>query len=295
MKKILHYSLFILSLGAIASCDKGLEDLNKNKVNPTTVDPVMLLNNAIINTSFPTKTQIYEMAIVQQMVTPNGGVLAGGNFNQDSRDVTGLPTWAVYYQNVIKYTHDAIAKTRDDPARANLYNMARIWQAYAFMILTDTYGAIPYTEGGAGLTDLIYFPKYDQQEDIYPQLIQEFTEATAALDASAAIESSDVLYAGNITQWKKLGYSLLLRIGMRLSKVDPSTAQTVVQSAFAGGVITDNADDAYMRHDANYQSPAGVMLNGTEAANFYLVNSFVDTLKNNNDPRLSAIAIRYKA
>ena len=31
---------------------------------------------------------------------------------------------------------------------ANLYNMARIFQAYAFMVLTDEYGDIPYTEGG---------------------------------------------------------------------------------------------------------------------------------------------------
>ena len=29
------------------------------------------------------------MGIVQQMVSPNGGVLAGANFNQDSRDVAG--------------------------------------------------------------------------------------------------------------------------------------------------------------------------------------------------------------
>lgn len=294
MKKIFVYSLLVLSLGTIASCTKGLEDLNVNKVNPTAVDPALLLNNAIFNTSFPTKTQIYEMAIVQQLVTPNGGVLAGGNFNQDSRDVTGAPVWAVYYQNVIKYTHDAIAKTKDVPARANLYNMTRIWQAYTFMILTDTYGAIPYTEGGAGFTDQIYLPKYEQQQDIYPKLIQELTEASAALDMSGTVESSDILYAGNIAQWKKLGYSLLLRAGMRLSKVDPSTAQKVVQSAFTGGVITSNADDAYMRHDANYQNPAGVMLNSTEAANWYLVNSFLDTLKNNNDPRLQAITIRYK-
>ena len=125
-------------------------------------------------------------------------------------------------------------------------------------------------------------------------LIEELTDASAALGAAGAtVESSDVLYAGNIARWKKFGYSLLLRAGMRLSKIDPSTAQSVVQTAFAGGVITDNADDAYMRHDANYQNPAGVMLNGTEAANWYLVNSFVDTLKNNSDPRLSAIAIRY--
>jgi hypothetical protein len=252
------------------------------------------LNNAIINTSFPTKTVVYEMAIVQQIVTPNGGVLAGGNFNQDSRDVTNASMWATYYQNVIKYTHDAISKTKDVPGRSNLYNMARIWQAYTFMILTDTYGAIPYTEGGAGLTDQIFFPKYDQQQDIYPKLIQEFTDATAALNASGTIETSDLLYAGDVAKWKKFGYSLLLRAGMRLSKVDAAKAQSTVQAAFTGGVILTNADNAYMRHDANYLNPIGNTLNSTEAANFYLVKAFVDTLKNNNDPRLPAIAIRYK-
>src|SRR3954470_18973924 len=145
MKNLLK--CFSLIIFATASCTKQLEDLNVNKVSPTSLDPVLLLNNAIINTSFPTKTVVYEASIVQQMVTPNGGVLSGGNFNQDSRDVTNAPTWAGYYQNVITYTHDAIIKTKDVPARSNLYNMARIWQAYAFMVLTDTYGAIPYTEG----------------------------------------------------------------------------------------------------------------------------------------------------
>jgi hypothetical protein len=171
--------------------------------------------------------------------------------------------------------------------------MARIWQAYTFMILTDTYGAIPFSEGGAGLTDQIFLPKYDQQKDIYPKLIQELTEASAALSATGTIESSDVLYAGNITKWKKFANSLLLRAGMRLSKIDATKAQATVQAAFAAGVITDNADNAYMRHDANYVNPAGNMLNSTEAANYYLAKPFVDTLKNNNDPRLSAIAIRY--
>src|SRR6059058_6631563 len=124
MKKIIRYSLLSLVISVAASCTKKLEDINVNRVNPTALDPVLLLNNAIINTSFPTRTVIYEMSIVQQMVTPNGGVLAGGNFNQDSRDVTNAPTWAGYYQNVIKYTHDAIVKTKDIPARSNLYNMA---------------------------------------------------------------------------------------------------------------------------------------------------------------------------
>jgi hypothetical protein len=83
------------------SCDKGLEDLNKNKTSPTTLDPVLLMNNAIINTSYTARTLIFDMGIVQQMVSPNGGVLAGANFNVDSRDATIQSVWAAYYQNVI--------------------------------------------------------------------------------------------------------------------------------------------------------------------------------------------------
>src|SRR6187397_3362755 len=158
MKKIFNCSLLTILLIA-ASCDKGLDKLNKNTVNPTSVDPALLLNNAIINASYPTRTVLFDMGIVQQMVSPNGGVLAGANFNQDSRDATNGSLFTIYFQNVVKYTRDAITKSKDIPARSNLYNMARIWQAYAFMILTDEFGAIPYTEGAIGQTDLVFFPK----------------------------------------------------------------------------------------------------------------------------------------
>ncbi|MEP6725008.1 MAG: SusD/RagB family nutrient-binding outer membrane lipoprotein [Bacteroidota bacterium] len=292
MKKIYSYSLTAVLLFAATSCEKGLEGLNVNRTSPTAVDPALLLNNAVINVSFPTKTLIYDMGIVQQAISPNGGVLAGANFNQDSRDAGGI-IWAAYYQNVIKYTHDVIVNTKSLPARSNLYNMARILQAYAFIILTDEHGDIPYTEAGAGYTDQTFLPKYDLQQDIYPKLIQEFTEAATALNAGGTIETSDVLYSGNIAQWKKFAYSLLLRAGMRLSKVDAAKAQATVQAAFTGGVILSNADNALMRQDANYTQPIGGTLNGTEAANFYMAKPFVDQLKNTNDPRLQAIAIRY--
>jgi hypothetical protein len=297
MKKLFKCVLLIVLITSTASCDKGLEEININRVNPTSVDPAALLNNAIINLSYSTRSVIFDMGIVQQLVTPNGGVLAGANFNQDSRDAgTGGAIWALYYQNVIKYTHDVIVQTKSVAGRGNLYNMARIIQAYAFMILTDEYGSIPYSEAGAGYTDLILFPKYENQQDIYPKLLTEFAEATAALTTSSTVatETQDILYTGNIAKWKKFGYSSLLRAGMRLSKVDAVKAQSTVQAAFTGGVITDNADNAYIRHDANFTSPIGNMLNGSEAANFYLVKAFVDTLKNNSDPRLSSIAIRYK-
>ena len=290
MKKIFSYSLLALLLLA-GSCEKGLEKLNQNLTDPTAIDPALLLNNAVISTSFPVNSLVYDIGIVQQMISPNGGVLAGANFNQDNRQTGSI--WENYYRNVIKNTHDVITTTKDLPERSNLYNMARIFQSYAFMVLTDEYGDIPYTQGGAGYSDQIFFPSYDQQQNIYPQIIQELTEAATALDPAVKVESQDVLYAGNITNWKKFAYSLLLRAGMRLSKIDAAKAQATVQAAFSGGVITDNADNAFIRHDANYTQPLGNTLNGSEAANFYLTKPFVDQLKNTNDPRLAAIAVRY--
>lgn len=292
MKKIFNYSAVVFFLLFTSSCDKGLSDLNVNKTSPTAIDPLYQLNNAIINTSFSTSTLVYDMGIVQQVVTPNGGVLAGANFNQDNRSPLA-PIWQAYYRNVIRNTRDVIEHTKSVTARSNLMNMARIIQAYAYMILTDTYGDIPYTEGGLGYINQNFLPKYDAQQAIYTDLIKEFTEASGALNASGQIETGDLLYGGNIAQWKKFGYSLLLRAGMRLSKVDPAKAQQIALAAFNGGVITANADNAFMRHDANYQNPIGNTLNGTEGANFYLTKPFVDQLKSTNDPRLPAIAIRY--
>jgi hypothetical protein len=293
MKKIANYILAISLLYFTSACDKNLSKLNINETNSTTLDPALLLNQAIINTSFPVKSLVFDIGIVQQMITPNGGVLAGANFNQDSRDVTTAPLWTAYYQSVIKNSYDAIAKSKDLSTRTNMYNMGRIYQSYVFMILSDEFGEIPYTQGGAGLAEHINFPKYDRQQDIYPKLIQELTEAAAALTTTSNIETGDMLYAGDVAKWKKFAYSLLLRAGMRLSKIDPAKAQSTVQAAVAGGVITANADNAYIRHDANFTQPIGNTLNGSEAANFYLAKPFVDQLKNTSDPRLQAIAIRY--
>ncbi len=292
MKNIKKYCCFILAACLTTSCEKGLADLNRNVTSPTAIDPVFQLNNAIVNLSYPAATLFYQVGIVQQVISPNSGVLTGANYNQDNRDNTQA-LWQGYYRNVIRNTRDVISRTKTAADRANLMNMARILQAFAFMTLTDTYGDIPYTEGGLGYSDQLFLPKYDAQQEIYPKIITELTEATNALNATAKTEAGEVLYGGNISQWKKFGFSLLLRAGMRLSKVDAAKAQSTVQAAASGGVISSNADNAYMRHTSDYQQSIGSTLNSTEAANFYLTEPFVNHLKNSNDPRLSSIAIRY--
>lgn len=294
MKKIINQSLLLLLVLLLGtSCDKGFDDLNTNKVNPIQIDPLYQLNNAVVSSSFPGNTSLsYDIGIVQQIISPNNGVLNGANFNSDNRGNTQV-IWQNYYRNVIRNTNDVIVNTKNVATRGNLTQMARIFQAFAYMVLTDEYGDIPYTEGGKGYTDQNFFPVYDAQQQIYTDIIKQLGEAATALSASNKIETGDVLYGGNIAQWQKFAYSLMLRAGMRLSKADAAKAQSTVTAAFQAGVILTNADNALIRHDANYQNPIGATLNSTEAANFYLTKPFVDSLKNRNDPRLQAIAVRY--
>lgn len=290
--KFFIYTAVLLALLAYTSCDEGFDELNTNEVDPTAIDPAFILNNATIGLSFSGGALVYDIGIVQQIISPNSGVLTGANYNQDNRNSTE-DMWIDYYQSVIKHTRDLIAQTEEQPERSNLRNMARIVQAYAFMVLTDTYGDIPYFEGGKGFTEQIPFPVYDDQQTIYADIIQELRDGVAGLNASGRTETSDVMYGGDVEKWKRLGNSLLVRAGMRLSKVNAGQAQSVVSAAFQAGVMRDNGDNFVVRHDNNYNNGFGNTLNGTEANNYYLVSAFVDYLKNTNDPRLSAIAVRY--
>lgn len=291
MKKIAIILFSACGLIGLNACDAGFDEMNVNKTAAVAINPVFALNNAIVNTTPPSGTVVYEMGIVQQIVSPNSGVLTGANFNQDNRDNT-QQIWQRYYRSVIRNTYDVIATTKD-PSRTNLVNMAKILQSYAFLVLTDTYGDIPYTEAGKGYTDQMVYPKYDKQQAVYAGIIKDVSDAVAALDAAKTRETADVLFGGDVAKWKKFGNSLLLRVGMRLSKVDATQAQSLVAKAVAGGVITSNADNVIIRHDANYLNSIGQLLNSTESNNFYLAAPFVDYLKKTNDPRLKSIAVRY--
>lgn len=285
------------------SCENDFDEINTNRTALPAVDPVLLLNGATLGTSYTTGASggsglIYDQGIVQQIISPVLGLTSGANFNKENRGASAT-LWANYYPNVIRNVTMVLAIIDEqelDATRPNLRQMTRILRAYAFMVLTDEYGDIPYSKAGRGYleqSEEYFFPEYDSQEDIYTDIIKELTEASAALNASGRIETSDALYSGNVAKWKKFGYSLLLRAGMRLSKVNPTRAQEVAAAAYAGGVIEANADNAVVRHDSNNRNGFGVTLNSTEAANYYLAEPFVNFLKDNNDPRLGAIAVRY--
>ncbi len=290
MKKIL--SIWAVLIPLIFACDRGFDEMNVNPIALTSVEPAYQFNAAVVNSAFGYNNLQYETIIVKQMINPFSGVGAAGQYNQDNRSVTA-GNWQRGYRNIIKGLVDVLHQTKDVPERVNLYNITRIWKAYMFMFLTDTYGDIPYTESSLGYLEGIVTPKYDTQEFIYTDILSELESAAAALTTSSPVVNSDILYGGDITKWKRLANSLLLRGGMRLSKVNPAKARDIVAKAVAGGVMLSNADNAMLNHTASFTNPVGSQLNGGQADFFYLAEDFVTHLKNTNDPRLASIAVRY--
>lgn len=289
MKKYIKFILSAACVCSVASCDKGFRELNVNPNNTTSIDATLLFSNAELLTY--ASLMETEPTVVQQFIDPFGGVTSAFNFNVLNQTYTVM-RWNNAYPNSIKLLESILADIKSDAARTNLYNQARIWRAYNYMMLVDTYGDVPYTQAGQAYLNSVFLPKYDKQQDIYTDLVNELTTATAALDPAKDVVKGDVFFNGNIPQWKRLGYSLLLRIGMRYAKTDAAKAKTIVQAAFTGGVMQSNADNCYLKYNNTY--PNLVTQQIQQLTNtYYLAEPFVSQLKTTRDPRLKYISGMY--
>ncbi|MEO9005445.1 MAG: SusD/RagB family nutrient-binding outer membrane lipoprotein, partial [Ginsengibacter sp.] len=192
---------------------------------------------------------------------------------------------------------DSLLQGPDD---VNKKAMIKILKVYEFHQLTDVAGDIPYSDALKGKGNLT--PKYDTQKDIYLDMLSQLDAAANSFDASkSTFGSADLFYKGDVTKWKKFAYTLMLRLSMRLSNVDPVLSKEWSQKAITGGVMSSDADIARISYtnvsggqnpqvramlDGNYISPGGDNVEGGKYA-----ATFIDYLKNTHDPRLSVVSV----
>lgn len=192
---------------------------------------------------------------IQQLATATGGISQGDKYFENQEASQGV--WDYFYNDQLKNIAEVLRVTGEggfeEGRRKNTREAARILRVANFHRLTDWFGNIPYSEANKGV-DKIFFPAYDNQQFIYTDMLNELEEACAAISASNpddGFSSSDMIYQGDISQWKKYGYSLMLRLAMRVSNVDPTMAAEYVTKAVAGGVFTSNDDNAVIPMENN--------------------------------------------
>lgn len=307
-KYIIYSSLLSVGLFLSTSCTKNFEKLNTDPTafSATNFDPNYLLTTAQLNYtgsqdfSFDTwrADLIYCSDMIQGTATsigywagdkylPNPGYTAA--YWQSDGGGDGA------YSEQVKPIVDMVTTTDGKTQYNNLHQIGRIMKALIFERITDLYGDVPYSQAGQGYYGKILFPVYDKQKDIYTNLISELQDATSKLNPSGDIPTGDAIYHGDIGKWQRFGNTLLLRVAMRLSKVDPATAKTVAASV-VGKTMESNADDAFLTHDPTGGRPtvnrvSQVLLGGPENQYVKWSQTFINLLKGSNDPRLAVISV----
>ncbi len=293
----------VVKVGVIAmlltSCDKGFEELNKNPNVYT--EPVIgnlfttsLIRTAGVGTADRNRTNIkYFGATMQYMAA------LGTNWSGDKNFENGQfgDFFETAYNVHLKELQQVLALTEGKPEMVNQNAIANIWRVFILHRVTDLYGDVPYSEAGQGFLTGNFKPKYDKQSDIYPMMLSALESAAGKLDAAKpSYGASDVIYQGSVPKWKTFAYSMMLRLGMRLTNVDAAKSKEWVQKAIAGGVMKSNADIAKLNHvvgntNTENRDAAELKRESFPESNVgkgpvKLGKTLIDLLQSYNDPRL---------
>lgn len=302
MKKILYIAgAIILSAGAFTSCERDVSLLNIDPKHPVIVpsnnlvvtseryladywvSPSVNLNITRFFTQQWTETQ-YIDETNYNFITRNQ---PQNHFNTMYRDILGpLKNASVFLDSEAE--NPSLTPAQVAKVKANKKAVIEILSIYAWVNLVDSFGNVPYTESLQSATgSAILQPKYDDAATIYDDLAKRLDAVNAKIDVTFPSYDNDAFYGGDMSHWKKVINSLKLRMGLNLSDVSPAKAKTLVESAFAAGVITNVADNfAFPYVNGLVSNPVYQNLVQSGRNDFIPSDVYVNALKAKSDPRI---------
>jgi len=284
-------SIIVLGLFTIVSCDKNFEEINTNPNDAITV-PSGLLTADIVRLAMNIN---YSTFVGGDMGSCWAQHWAKVNYEEEERykvrmSVIETTIWKGVYEDVISdaYSMEQLAIDEgNDASRA----VGIILQSYGYLLLTDMFGDIPFSEAMSS-ADGILAPKYDAQADVYAGVFAMLDEANALLSTGIGTISADgdLVYGGDATGWQKFANSLKFRALMRASGQLDVAADLAELTGRA--MFTSNSDEAkliYLDADPNANPIYESLVFGSRFE--YKVNSvMVDRMASLSDPRLAVYA-----
>ena len=289
--------LLIFLLVINMSCDDFL-DVNTDPNNPTSVPSEVILPVVLVGAAFANNNELNRFGSTIMNYTAGAGgapatyddyILTGGDFNNQ---------WNFEIYNGVILDSESLIKAAEEVGATDYSGIAKIMQAYGFALATDLWGDIPYSQSPSAT---INRPRFDAQEDIYQgnteleiqSLFDLVRDGIADLQAESSISpgAEDFVYGGNVDQWIKAGYALMLKLANTISNVNPSLATSVINEVLAAdNYIEDNGDDLNVQFGTQIggQAPIHTYTNVSLFFDDLILSSrFQDLLEGNNDPRLS--------
>lgn len=262
MKHINRIIIVVLALGLfpISSCDKeSLTDLNINPNASTEIDWRFNLSQVMLRTAENRYVNwraniIYSGNLIQHFA--GEGYSAGYTYTRFPSHSSSY--FDRYYPEALKEAGEILRQTGPEgvnPEMTNTYNVTRILYALCMHRMTDLYGNVPYFEASRGIEG-IFNPHYDHQRDIYLKegideggvrggLFWELEQAAMGLASAGTddLSGADMIYEGDLTKWRKLAYSLILKLGLRVYEVDAASGKKWIDVALASNMLMGSNDD----------------------------------------------------
>ena len=224
MKKSI-YKITTLALAVVllvSSCDmlSDFGDTNTNPAATNSPNTAALLTNVLsglggyatmngpsLYCQYYSECQYPELSLYTANLTTTMGTYAGSLYDLENIKITNT---------------DAATKTVAElnGANNNQIAVATILQSYILWTITDRWGAMPFRtalKGNAAVS-------FESQESIYKGIISDLTAAVGQITTTGAALKGDIVYNGNMANWKKLANSMRMLMALRLSKVYPTSA-----------------------------------------------------------------------
>jgi hypothetical protein len=287
-----------LALSSSGCSTEDFLDVNTNPNNPSSVPPSVLLSSTAVTTAFSNNNEINRITslLVQH--------IAGAANQATSYDIYNIRggldnQWQFeQYAGALENAQEMIrvADLGNSPAYAGI---GKLLKAYNYAMMTDLWNDIPYSQALRGLNNLQ--PRFDKQEDIYKgnqaleiqSLFDLVREGLADLDKTSTLTPSaanDPVYAGDLTKWKKMGNTLLLKLANTISRREPALAKTVIDQVLGNpaNYISSNADDFQVTfgNTVGNQNPTYAFNNLNRLDDQLLSQRLLDSMRTKNDPRL---------
>lgn len=291
--------LCVICLGlSTSSCRKFL-DVNQNPNVAQTATPKTLLPAA----------QLYVGTALGVDLQINGSIWAqywdqspqASQYRTIAQLYPGQDAFSTPWSNLYAAAENfyQLSKLADSLKQTQYLAISLVMQAYTFQLITDGWGDVPYTQAlqGQYADGHVVNPKYDSQKVVYKGIIKLIDSANKIFNPAAPTSvipaGDDLLYGLSgtvITKWQKFANTLKLKVLMRLTSIEPTiAADSITAFLNTSPSFIGTGDDAYIGYGWNTsnQNPLyseEVGLNYTQ--NLIASNTCIDTMINNNDPRL---------
>ncbi|GAA4432426.1 SusD/RagB family nutrient-binding outer membrane lipoprotein [Pontibacter saemangeumensis] len=307
LKKTVFLTAGVFLAGA---CTDKFEEMNISPNNPVEVSSAVLLPNGIESSV----DRYWGHNARYERLNLDGGMLwmqylSRNIYSNEGDNYSVNPSfhnnnWKGFYNDAALNFQRIVVQSGPGGRNpnTNYEGIGLVMRSWVFSLLTDLYGAIPYSEALQGTAESpVYTPKYDSQEQVYAGLLEDLRLANEKLVVGGPKVSGDVMFYGDILRWKKFANSLRLKLANRQAAKKPAESRAVMAEILGDPatypVFTNNEDYAVLEHTSALPSNNEwhqVMIQGSRT-DWNMSSTLVDQLQALGDTRLTVFAQPNKA